>query len=114
MHSWNQSGGQDGALEHQGLRFARFFDGFAQDALGAGMAFTAVCTDFEMQAHFQHGVHAGIDRLPDLSVGDIIAYTYNHSCTLLRRSRKEGIAITQSGSACFAESGEAGKPGRHA
>src|SRR6185312_2850808 len=74
---------------------------FAQNLLGARMAFAAASADIELSPQLRHRRHATIDRLADLAVGNVIAYADYHRfallpcCWLLSNS-----PLMRSGSSC--------------
>ena len=67
--------------EHR-LGFRGDCKAFAQNLLGAGMAFAAAGAYVKIFAQLGHGCHAGIHGMPDFAIGNVIANTHNHSDTL--------------------------------
>jgi hypothetical protein len=78
LHSSQNLCSQRTGLKQHRLRLIRVFKAFAQYTFGAGMAFAATGSDIEPVTKPNHRCDAGIDRLPDLSVGDVIAYADDH------------------------------------
>jgi hypothetical protein len=73
---------QRAELEEAG--FGCVVEAFAQNLLGARMAFAAAGADVEMLTQFDHRRHAGVDGFADLAIGNVVADTDDHRCTLLR------------------------------
>ena len=73
---------EDG-LEHQrlGLAYA-VFETFAQDGLGARVAFTAAGAYAQFCAQLRHRRDTGIDGLADFAFRDVIANTDDHCAAL--------------------------------
>lgn len=60
-----------------------------QHPFGASVAFAATGADIEVGAQLDHGAHAGIDGLPDGSVGDVVADADDHVNFLRKQKQKK-------------------------